>query len=133
MSAGTLKTRISGVVILACLAALLSACYALDGAAVFHDRRMGSEGPEVVIAIDQKSAFLAYVMRQQIPSDAQLKRVSVGDTLPDSDVRYYDIPLRYGAPFYRWSVIGEEVVIADPTTGRVIQVVEQRLGQGALG
>ena len=124
MSTGTLKTRISKVVILACLATLLSAGYALDAAAVFHDRRMGSEGPEVVIAVEQKSAFLAYVMRQQVPSDPQLKRVSVGDTLPDSAIRYYDSPLRYGAPFYRWSVIGEEVVIADPTTGLVLQVVE---------
>ena len=124
MSAGTLKTRISGVVILACLATLLSAGYALDATSVFHDRRMGSEDPEVVITVDQKSVFLAYVMRQQIPSDPQLKRVSVGDTLPNCAMRYYNIPLRYGAPFYRWSVIGEEVVIADPTTGLVVQVIE---------
>ena len=89
MSAGTLKTRISGVVILACLAPLLSAGYALDAAAVFHDRRMGSEDLEVVIAIDQKSAFLAYVMRQQIPSMHSLSacrsetlcRISQSDTM----------------------------------------------------
>jgi len=124
MSAGTLRARISTGVILVSLATLLDAGYALDATAVFHDRRKGSEDPEVVIAVNQKSAFLAYVVRRQIPSAPQLKRVSVGDTLPDFAVRYYNIPLRYGAPFYRWSVIGEEVVIADPTTGRVIQVVE---------
>jgi Protein of unknown function (DUF1236) len=57
-------------------------------------------------------------------SDPQIKRMSLGDTLPDSGVRYYEIPLRYGAPFYRCVVIGEEVVISDPRTGRVIQVVD---------
>ena len=57
-------------------------------------------------------------------SDPEIKRVSAGDTLPDLGVRYYEIPLRYGAPFYRCVVIGEGVVIADPSTGRVIQVVD---------
>ena len=79
---------------------------------------------EVVIVADQKPAVLAYVRRRNMQSDPEIKHVSVGDTLPDSGIRYYEIPLRYGAPFYRCVVIGEEVVIADPSTGRVIQVVD---------
>jgi Protein of unknown function (DUF1236) len=57
-------------------------------------------------------------------SNPLVKRVSVGDLLPDSGVTYYDILLRYGAPFYRCVVIGEKTVIADPSTGRIIQVVD---------
>jgi hypothetical protein len=124
MSAGTVKPRISKVAILGCLAAALGASYALDASSALRDGRSGSEGPGVVITVDQRPAFLAYVRRRQMHSDPLLKRVSVGDTLPDSGVRYYEIPLRYGAPFYRCVVIGEEVVIADPSTGRVIQVVD---------
>ena len=54
----------------------------------------------------------------------ELKRMSVGDILPESGVRYYDIPLRYGAPFYRCVVIGDRVAIVDPSTGGVIQVID---------
>lgn len=57
-------------------------------------------------------------------SDPRLERVSVGDLLPELSARYYEIPLRYGAPFYRCAVIGEEAVIVDPSTGRVIQVLD---------
>ena len=65
-----------------------------------------------------------YVRRRQVQSDPQLKRMSVGDVLPDSGVRYLGIPLRYGAPFYRCAIIGGDVVIVDPSTSRVIQVIE---------
>ena len=54
-------------------------------------------------------------------SDPDLKRVSVGDILSDSGVKYYGIPLRYGAPFYRCAVIADEVVIVEPSTDRVIE------------
>lgn len=124
MSAGTVKLRISKAVILGCLAAVLVASYALDASSALRDGRSGFEGPGVVITVDQRPAFLAYVRRRQMYSDPLPKRVSVGDVLPDSGVRYYEIPLHYGAPSYRCVVIGEEVVIADPSTGRVVQVVD---------
>ena len=123
MSAGTYKRKIFRAAIAAC-AATLGAGYALDSTSHFLNGTIGSEVSEVVIVADQKPAFLAYVRRRKMQSDPEIKRVSVGDTLPDSGVRYYEIPLRYGAPFYRCVVIGEEVVIADPSTGRVIQVVD---------
>jgi hypothetical protein len=124
MSAGTVKRRISQAVILGCLAAALAASYVLDASSALRDVRSDSEGPGVVITLNERPAFLAYVRRRQMHSDPLLKRVSVGDVLPDSGVSYYEIPLRYGAPFYRCVVTGEEVLIADPSTGRVIQVVE---------
>jgi hypothetical protein len=106
------------------VAAALGASYAQDALSGSRDGASGSDGAEVVITFDQKPAFLAYVKRQQMHSNLSVKRVSVGDVLPDSGVTYYDIPLRYGAPFYRCVVIGEKAVIADPGTGRVIQVVD---------
>jgi Protein of unknown function (DUF1236) len=122
MSARTYKRKILKTAIAACVATL-GAGHALDSPSHFLNGTIGSEGSEVVIVADQKPAFLAYVRRRNMQSDPEIKHVSVGDTLPDSGVRYYEIPLRYGAPFYRCIVIGEEVVIADPSTGRVIQVV----------
>ena|SRR5271167_1458522 len=121
MSAGTYKRKIFKVAIAACVTTVLGAGYALDATSHFLNGKIGSE---VVIAADQRPAFLAYVRRRKMQSDPQIKRVSVGDILPDSGVRYYEIPLSNGAPFYRCVVIGEEVVIADPSTGRIIQVVD---------
>jgi hypothetical protein len=124
MSAGTLKQRISKAVMLACAATVLGASYALDARSRFRDERSSFESPSDVIAAFQKPAFLAYMKRRQMQSNPQLKHVSVGDILPDSSVRYYGIPLRYGAPLYRCAVIGEQVVIVDPRVGRVIQVID---------
>jgi hypothetical protein len=124
MSAVTWKQRVFKAAMLACAATLLSASYALDATSRFRDARSGAEDTGDVIAAFQKPAFLTYVKRRQMQSDPQLKRLSVGEVLPDSGVRYYGIPLRYGSPLYRYAVIGEEVVIVDPTIGRVIQVVE---------
>src|SRR5271169_881592 len=114
MSAGTYKRKIFKVAVAACAATVLGAGYALDS--TIHLHNVSSEGSEVVIAADQRPAFVAYVRRRKMESDPQIKHVSVGDTLPDSGVRYYEIPLRYGAPFYRYVVVGEAVLIADPST-----------------
>ncbi len=125
VSAETRKRRMFKILILASAATVLSASYAFDATS----RRETRTGAGDVISASQKPEFLAYVKRRQMQSDPQLtdpqlKRVSVGDVLPDSSVRYYGIPLRYGTPFYRFVVIGEEAVIVDPSTGRIIQVID---------
>jgi hypothetical protein len=132
MSARTRNLRISKGIAFACVAVALGAIYAQDALCGYaqdalsgsRDGSGRSDGAEVVVAVDQKPAFLGYVKRRQMHSDLLVKHVSVGDLLPDSGVIYYDIPLRYGAPFYRCVVIGEQVMIADPSTGRVIQVID---------
>ena len=121
MSARAYNLRISKAMTLACAAVALGACYALNAISDPHD---GSSSSDVIISGDQKPALLAYVKRHRTHSDPLVQHVSVGDILPDSCVIYYDFPLRYGAPFYRCIVFGEKVVIADPSTGRVIQVVD---------
>ena len=121
MSARTYNLRISKAMTLACVAVALGASYAQNA---LSESRDGTSGSDVVVTVEQKPAFLAYVNRHQMHSDLFVKHVSVGDVLPESGVTYYDLPLRYGAPFYRCAVVGEKVVIADPSTGRVIQVVD---------
>jgi hypothetical protein len=119
MSVRARNLRISKGMTLACTAVALGVVYAQD--ALSGSR--GADDGEVVISVDQKPAFLAYVKRHHMQSGLAVKHVSVGDMLPDSGVIYYGIPLSYGAPFYRCVVIDGEIVIADPSTGRVIQVV----------
>jgi uncharacterized protein DUF1236 len=122
MSSGLLRSCISKTSIFGYLATALVASYALASSGGVRDRQ--SDGCDVVIAADQKEMFLAYVRRWKISSDLQRESVSVGEVLPDVGVRYYEIPLYYGAPFYRWTLVGGETVIVDPTTRRVIEAIK---------
>ena len=53
---------------LACMATVLGARYALDATLTLRDRKGGYESSANVIAADQKPEFLAYVRRQQAQS-----------------------------------------------------------------
>jgi hypothetical protein len=39
-------------------------------------------------------------------------------------VTYYDVPERFAATTYRYTVVNDRVVLVDPTTRRVVQVVD---------
>jgi hypothetical protein len=120
MRTGFYKGTLFKTLTIACVATALGGSYALDATVALR----GYKHPGDVITVDQRPAFLAYVRRRQMLSDLDLKHVSVGDVLSDSGVKYYEIPLSYGAPFYRCAVIADEVVIVEPSTDRVIQVVD---------
>jgi len=76
------------------------------------------------IASDQRSGFRTYVREEQTPSYAIPGDIRVGTTLPDIGVTYYDVPERFGATRYRYTVINERTVLVDPKTRRVVQVIE---------
>lgn len=124
MGARTPNLRISKAMTLACVVVALGASYAQNALSSSRDGSSDSDGGEVINSVDQKSCYISCVKRKQTYSDLSVKQVSVGDVLPDYGVIYYGIPLRYCAPFYRCVVIGEKVVIADPSKGCVVQVVE---------
>jgi hypothetical protein len=121
MHNGAPRSWISTASILGYLATALGASYVLADSFGSRDRQ--SSGSDAVIAVDQKKMFLAYVKRWKISSDLRPKNVSVGDILPDAGVRYYEIPLYYGVPSYRWSFVGEEAVIVEPQTRRVVELI----------
>lgn len=120
----THNLRISKAMMLSCVAVALGVSYAQHALGGSRNGSSGLVCAEVIITVDQKSAFLGYVKRHKMHSGLLVRAVSVGDILPSAGVIYYDIPLRYGASFHRCVVIGQQVVIADPSTGRVIQVVD---------
>jgi len=86
MSVRTRNLRISKGTTLACAAVALGAIYAQNALSGSRDGSGGSDGAEVVITVDQKPAFLAYVKRHQMHSDLLVNRVSVGQVLPDYGV-----------------------------------------------
>ncbi|MFB9264871.1 DUF1236 domain-containing protein [Bradyrhizobium erythrophlei] len=76
------------------------------------------------ITIEQRPAFREYVVRERVPNYTIPDRVVVGTVLPDIGVTYYDVPQRFGATPYRYTVVNGETVLVEPRSRRIVQVVE---------
>jgi len=87
---------------------------------------VGGVGGAIVggIADANQPRFRTYVVEQKRPSYAYSSEVVIGAELPEQGVTYYDVPVEYGAPGYRYTVVNNRTVLVDPKTRRVIQVIQ---------
>jgi Protein of unknown function (DUF1236) len=76
------------------------------------------------IAMEQRPAFREYIVRERVPDYTIPDRVVVGTVLPETGVTYYDVPPRFGATPYRYTVVNGETVLIEPRSRRIVQVVE---------
>jgi len=76
------------------------------------------------INVDQLRGLRTYVVEEHVPSYTVPGEIRVGTTLPDVGVTYYDVPERFGATSYRYTVVNDRTVLVDPLTRRVVQVIE---------
>jgi len=76
------------------------------------------------IAVEQRPAFREYVVEQRVPAFRVPDRVVVGATLPESGVTYYDVPQRFGATTYRYTVVNGATVLVEPRSRRVVEVMD---------
>jgi hypothetical protein len=76
------------------------------------------------IAVEQRPAFRDYVVEQRVPAFRIPDRVVVGATLPESGVTYYDVPQRFGATTYRYTVVNGETVLVEPRSRRIVEVLD---------
>ena len=76
------------------------------------------------IADDTRPRFRTYVTTQKHPSYKYQSEVRVGADLPSSGVTYYEVPKEYGVSKYRYTVVNDRTVLVDPSTHRVIQVID---------
>lgn len=84
---------------------------------------VGTTGP-VIIADEHVPTFRRYIVEERIPSYAIPDRVVVGTTLPDSGIVYYDVPERFGATSYNYTIVNDQPVLVEPRSRRVIQVID---------
>jgi hypothetical protein len=75
------------------------------------------------IADANQPKFRQYVITQNRPSVRVQEEVRVGAVLPASGVTYYEVPAEYGARNYRYTVVNDQVVLVEPGTRRIVQVV----------
>ena len=76
------------------------------------------------IADDTRPRFGSYVSERRVPSYRYDREVVVGADLPSSGVTYYEVPREYGVTKYRYTVVNDRTVLVDPSSHRIIQVIE---------
>jgi hypothetical protein len=76
------------------------------------------------IADDSRPRFHSYVEERHVPSYRYDHEVRVGEDLPPSGVTYYEVPHEYGVTKYRYTVVNDRTVLVDPSTHRIVQVID---------
>jgi hypothetical protein len=76
------------------------------------------------IADDARPRFRTYVVERKHPSYRYDREVRVGADLPASGVTYYDVPREYGSTSYRYTVVNDRTVLVDPSSHRIMQVID---------
>jgi hypothetical protein len=76
------------------------------------------------IVYEQRPAFRDYVVTERVPSYTVSQRIVVGATLADEGVTFYDVPQRFGATPYRYTVVNGETVLIEPRSRRIMQVID---------
>ena len=76
-----------------------------------------------LLGIDQRPRFRQYVIHEHRPSYAYRQSLAVGIVLPAEGVEYYELPPEYGVTKYRYTVVNDEVVLVEPSTRRVVQII----------
>jgi hypothetical protein len=85
---------------------------------------VGTTGPVGVITDDHVPTFRRYVVEERLPSYAIPDRVVIGGTLPEAGIVYYDVPERFGATEYRYTIVNDRTVLVDPRSRRIMQVID---------
>ncbi|MDP3257144.1 DUF1236 domain-containing protein, partial [Bosea sp. (in: a-proteobacteria)] len=74
--------------------------------------------------IDDSARFRAYVAGQGVVSYTYARPVAVGTVLPDEGVVYREVPAEYGAQGYRYTIVNDRMVVVEPRTRRIVQIIE---------
>jgi len=76
-----------------------------------------------LIGIDMTPRFHRYVIEQHRPTYHVEERIAVGAVLPAEGVEFYEAPAEYGVTKYRYTVVNDQVVLVEPHTRKIVQIV----------
>jgi hypothetical protein len=82
-------------------------------------------GTTITVAPEQRTRIKQYVTQQRVRPVQLRERVTVGATLP-ADVELSPVPGEWGPDFgrYRYVYSNDNVILVDPGSRRVIQVID---------
>jgi hypothetical protein len=97
--------------LLACAALFVGALPYIAQAQIFH--------------AEHRPRFHEFIVKQHHSSYRFKEEVRVGAILPGVGVTYYEVPVEYQVkPEYRYAVVNDRVVIVDPRTHRIEEIIE---------
>ena len=79
----------------------------------------------IVVSPEQRTTIREYVVKEKVRPHRLQSRVTVGATLP-ADVELAPVPETWGPSFrsYRYVYTGDDVILVDPSSRRVVDVIE---------
>ena len=77
-----------------------------------------------LLGVEERPRFRQYVVREARPSYRYQDEVRVGAVLPATGVEYYQVPPEYGVREHRYTIVNDRVVLVEPRTRRIVQIVE---------
>ncbi len=85
----------------------------------------GTGPATITIAPEQRTKIKEYVVEKKVRPATVKERVAVGVTLP-ADVELVAVPNDWGPELsrYRYVYVGDRIVLVEPSSRRVIQVIE---------
>jgi hypothetical protein len=76
-------------------------------------------------AVEERGRFHEYIVRQHHESYRHHEEVRVGVVLPEVGVTFREVPAEYHVrPGYRYAIVNDRVVIVDPRTRRIEEIIE---------
>jgi hypothetical protein len=91
---------------------------------------VGAVGGAIVGGIADASVprFREYVVTERVTSVPYTGEIAVGTVLPEGTIVYHDVPREYlpANTTYRYTVMNDRILLVDPGTRKVIQVIERR-------
>ncbi len=77
-----------------------------------------------LLGVDDRPRFREYATSRRVRSYDYNGDIAVGTVLPSSGVTYYEVPAEYGVRGRRYTVVNDRVVLVDPGSRRIVQVIE---------
>ena len=120
-----MRNPLLAAALLATATAMPLAAHAQQRIIVEEGVTTGLAGPGIgIISDDERPRFRQYIVEERVPSYTVDAPVRVGTVLPESGVTYYDVPQRFGATTYRYTVVNDQPLLVEPRTRRVMQVID---------
>jgi hypothetical protein len=75
--------------------------------------------------VEERPHFHEFIVKQHHPSFRFHEEVRVGVILPEVGLELHEVPAEYHVrPGYRYAVVNDRVVIVDPRTHRIEEIIE---------
>jgi Protein of unknown function (DUF1236) len=78
-----------------------------------------------IFKMEERHRFHEFIIKQHHPSFRFKEEVRVGAILPEVGVEFHEVPGEYHVrPEYRYAVVNDRIVIVDPRTHRIEEIIE---------